>query len=110
VPNTIYSSASCVSSRSESSDYPKSNLINNCSMVNYLDIVYYPNLSYTPLNDALDYGFYGYQSSSYSYGFKYANPTTGEFHKNLSDSQLQTKLNNNENIINNLTKIGLRHI
>ena len=102
VPNTVYGNGSQI----QISGSPKGNLVNNCSIVDFLDKIQYPNPSWLPLNDSGDNGFYGNQTS----GFKYANSTTGEFHKNLSDSQLQTKLNNNENIINNLTKIGLRHI
>jgi hypothetical protein len=105
VPNTVYGNGS----QFQITGSPKGNLVNNCSIVDFLDKIQYPNASWYPLNDSGNSGFYGDQTASGS-GFKYANSITGEFHKNLSDSQLHTKLNNNENIINNLTKIGLRHI
>jgi|LakMenE18May11ns_1017448.scaffolds.fasta_scaffold9959516_10 hypothetical protein len=105
VANTIYGNPPLFKVTSNA----KSNLVNNCSIVDYLDKIQYPRPSWYPLNDSGNSGIYGDQTPTNN-GFIYANSTTGEMHKNLSDSQIQQKLDNNENIINNLTKIGLRHI
>lgn len=112
VAATIYGAGSAISVRDEAIGVPESNLINNCSIVNYLETQYFPLPTWAVGSklDELggDYGFYGFQDATKP-GFKYANPTTGSFFTNLTDTQLDTKLNNKENIINNLTKIGLRH-
>lgn len=88
-------------------DGNESNLINNCTMIDYMDKYFFPK-TYTSDN-INDGSFYSSNLSAKSSYTKNRNATTGEMPKNLTNNQLKTLLNNGDNVIHNLTKINFRH-
>jgi len=130
---TFYTSSNIISCQNSGGNNflgPISNLVNNCTIINYNDSGAEPHnyqVSKTGIFNHSISAFYGQKAevtnptNVYYRGFKYkdwlnswpyyTNTTTNPYgmHPNgETDAQLKTRLDNEENVLHNLTKISLR--
>jgi hypothetical protein len=103
---------------------PISNLINNCVLVDHADQFYKPKLSWEQINN---FEYYGPRNTTFpptsgqvtrngmtinilEYRTDTDKSYNGEFPSNLTTQDLLSRLNQEKNVMHNLTKISLRHM
>ena len=111
-------------SRTANECSPISNLINNCVLVDHADKFYKPKLSWEQINN---FEYYGPRDTTFpptsgqvtrngmtinilEYRTDAGRSYDGEFPSNLTTQELLSRLNQQKNVMHNLTKISLRHM